>query len=235
MRIPRTIVLLGASVVGAALVRGGSGCSSEGAAAPADSGGATDAPSKDASSERAVVVGDDANGPSAFEGWDVYADYDPACGFLVPHARENLPAPIRWEVCRSNAETATKSCRQMVLDWKPSSVVPGELITPGTKAIRRTNGDVVLMTARYQPDGTYRMVAAADGPVFATLREQGPTTCVLGEAVSNGETYAYRVYDKEAKAAVLTSCARRSCGITTTPSRGASSPAARACSRCPAG
>jgi hypothetical protein len=63
-----------------------------------------------------VVVGDDANGPSAFDGWDVYADYDPACGFLVPHARENLPAPIRWEPCRSNAETATKSCRQMELD-----------------------------------------------------------------------------------------------------------------------
>lgn len=201
MRIRKLIALLLASVAGAAVVRGGSGCSSEPTATGGDSGGGTDAPGADVRVDRSVPA-DDATYPSPIEGWDVYADYDLSCGFLVPKARENLPAPIRWEPCRANPQTSDKSCRQMVLDWKPGMQVGTELITPGSQAFTRANGAVVIQTARYQADGTVRMVAEADGPVLVAVREQVPNKCVLGETVANGDYYGYQVYDSEAKGEV---------------------------------
>ena len=198
MRIRKPIALLLASVAGVALVRGGSGCSSEPTATGGDSGGGTDAPGADVRVDRSVPA-DDATYPSPIEGWDVYADYDLSCGFLVPKARENLPAPIRWEPCRANPETSTKSCRQMVLDWKPGAVGGGELISPATRGLRRPDGSVALMTARYQSDGTIRLVADVDGAVLVAVREQASDHCVLDSATSDGNSYAFQVLDSEAK------------------------------------
>ena len=73
MRIRKPIALLLASVAGVALVRGGSGCSSEPTATGGDSGGGTDAPGADVRVDRSVPA-DDATYPSPIEGWDVYAD-----------------------------------------------------------------------------------------------------------------------------------------------------------------
>jgi len=191
----RTAGGLFALTAAAALVRGGSACSSEAVATASDGGG--DAPVADVRVDHAPPE-QDATHPSPFEGWDHYADYDPFCEFYVPHARENLPAPIRWEPCRTSVETSDKTCRQMVFDWEPSKLNV-ELISPGTRALRRTDGTVVLLTARYQSDGTFHLTSEVDGPVLTAIREQKPTSCVLGDTVSNGEHYAYRVYDNEAK------------------------------------
>lgn len=191
----RTLSLLLALTAAAALVRGGSACSSEPAATGAEAG--VDAPVADVRVDRTPPELDAAHA-SPFEGWDHYADYDPFCEFYVPHARENLPAPIRWEPCRANAETSTKTCRQMVLDWQPAKLNV-ELISPGTRALRRPNGAVVLLTARYQAEGTFHFTSEVDGPVLTAIREQKSTRCALGETVSNDDHYAYRVYDNEAK------------------------------------
>lgn len=180
-------------------MRGGAGCSSE----VADSQGidaSSEAVAHDARVDR-LAPEEDASHPSSIEGWDVYADYDVGCQFYVPKARENLPPAIQWEPCRSNPETATKSCRQMVLDWEPQALL-NELISPGTRALRRTDGSVALMTARYRFDGTVRLIAQADGPVLVAVREQDSARCVLNSERSDGEHYAYRVLDREAKGEV---------------------------------
>jgi len=194
----RTISVLLAVSAAAALVRGGSGCSSEPDATATDGG--LDAPVADVRVDRTQPEVD-ATHASPFEGWDHYADYDPFCEFYVPHAHENLPAPIRWEACRANAETSTKTCRQMVLDWEPARFVQ-ELISPGTRGLRRPDGRVLLMTARYQSEGTFRLVADVDGPVLVAIREQRPERCVLNSELSDGDHYAFRVLDSEAKGTV---------------------------------
>jgi hypothetical protein len=191
----RALSVLLAAIGSAALVRGGSGCSSEPAAAAADAG--VDTAVVDARVDRGLPELDAAH-ESPFEGWEHFADYDPFCEFYIPKARENLPPPIRWETCRANPETSGRACRQMVLDWQPSTLI-NELITPGTRALRRPNGDVVLMTARFQSDGVFRITAEVDGPVLTAVREQKSTRCVLGEEKSDGDHYAYRVLDSEAK------------------------------------
>lgn len=191
----RTASLLLAITGAAALMRCGAGCSTEPAAAAPDA--SLDAPLADVRVDRTPPELDAAHA-SPFEGWDHYVDYDPFCEFYVPHARENLPAPIRWEPCRANPETTGKACRQMVLDWDLPDFVQ-DRISPGTRALRRPNGKVVLLTARAQRDGTFHLTSEPDGPVLTAIREQRTSRCALGEAVSDGDHYAYRVYDSEAK------------------------------------
>ena len=195
MNARRPLSLLFAVTAAATLLRGGSACSADPAAAVSEGG--IDASVPDVRVDRSLPELD-ATHASPFEGWDHYADYDPFCEFYVPSARENLPPPFRWETCRANPETSTKACRQMVLDWEPSKII-NELITPGTKALRRPNGTVVLMTARFQSDGVFRLTGEVDGPILTAIREQKSDKCVLAEQVSNGNHYAYRVLDSEAK------------------------------------
>lgn len=195
MNARRVFSSLFAVSIAAAAVRGGSGCSSDAAGPGADAG--VDASGADVRVDRAMPDLD-ATHPSPFDGWDHYADYDPFCEFYVPHARENLPAPIRWEPCRANPETATKACRQMVLDWEPAQLNP-ELISPATKAQRRSNGSLLLLTARYQSDDNFRLIAEVDGPVLTAVREHKPTKCVVGSVLSDGDHYAFEVFDSEAK------------------------------------
>ena len=89
----------------------------------------------------------------------------------------------------------------MILDWEPAQL-NNELISPGTRAFRRGNGNLVLLTARYQSDGTFHFSSEIDGPMLTAIREQAPTKCVLGDVVTDGDHYAYRVYDAEAKGEV---------------------------------
>lgn len=198
MRTERALSLVAAAIGADAFVRGGSGCSSESDAGRSDAG--ADVPVADVRVDRTPPELDAAH-ESPFEGWEHYADYDPFCEFYIQKSRENLPPPIRWETCRASPETSGKTCRQMVLDWQPSKVLE-DLITPGTRALKRPNGDVVLMTTRFQSDGVFRMTAEVDGRVLTTIREQNSSKCVLGEQVSDGDHYAYRVYDAESKGVV---------------------------------
>lgn len=196
----RPPVQLLATLGAAAVVRSAAGCAAEDSGAPSDDAG-LDAVVVDARVERVLPPEGDVTYPSPFDGWDLYPDYDPQCQLYVPKARENLPPPISWEPCRSNPETSSKSCRQMVLDWQPQAGLQ-ELISPATQATRRADGHVALMTARYQLEGTFRIVAEADGPTLVAVREQDATRCVLNNARSDGEYYAYRVLDREAKGEV---------------------------------
>jgi hypothetical protein len=200
MTMRRPLAALLSLLAAAAVVRGGAGCSSA-AVGDAAADASSDAVGADVRVDRAPPPDEDATYPSPFDGWDLYPDYDPQCQFYVPKARENLPPPILWEPCRANPETATKSCRQMVFDWQPRPTLT-EFITPSTRAFRRASGAVVLMTSRFRDDGTFRLVAEADGPVLVAVREQDPRRCVLGEERSDGEHYAYRVLDREAKGEV---------------------------------
>ncbi|MEA2749963.1 MAG: hypothetical protein QOI41_4106, partial [Myxococcales bacterium] len=197
--IRKYVTLLCASVIGAALVRGATACSSGAGIAPGDAGGASDATIVDAPIDRAVAVDDAGVEPAPLDGWELYADYDDYCKFYVPKARVNLPAPIRWEPCRANPETSTKSCRQMVLDWKPSPLLGGELISETTRGIRRTNGRVALMSARYQSDGIVRFVAEVDGPMLVAVLAQALDRCLLDGVPSDGDRYAFKVLDSEAQ------------------------------------
>lgn len=188
--------LLVACVSGVVAVAGTHACSSDGAPAVA-SADASDA-SADVRLDRTQLEPDDGPYPSPFEGWDVFHEYDPACGFFVPKSKDYLPPPIRWEPCLSYPETAGKSCRQMVLDWAPRKNV-SEMISPATRAHRRVDGSIVLLTARHQADANYRIIAPLDGPVLIAIREQDPDRCVAGSERSDGEHYAFRVYDSEVK------------------------------------
>lgn len=190
--------LLLACVSGGALVAGTHACSSE-APLPAVVD-ASDA-SVDVRVDRTILEPDDGPYASPFEGWEVFHEYDPACGFFVPKSKDYLPPPIRWEPCLSYPETAGKSCRQMVLDW-PKSKYSKELIYPATEAFRRSNGTIVLSTARFQADDVYRMLVELDGPTLIAVREHDPNRCVLNSERSDGEHYAFRVLDSEAKGQV---------------------------------
>lgn len=144
----------------------------------------------------------DAAHPSPYAGWAHYPDYDPSCEFYIPESPANLPPPLRWQPCRPVSETAGKSCQEMVIDWKPSKAYPNDFITPGTSGFRRADGSVAFMTARFQDDGTYRIVVDASGPTLVAVREQRPDKCVLANMPSDGDRFAFRVLDSEAKGSV---------------------------------
>ncbi len=153
----------------------------------------------DARVDRAPPTDDDASYPSPFEGWDLYPDYGPKCDFYVPKSAAYLPPPIKWEPCRSNSETANKSCRQMVLDWDPPKSSPKEWISPGVAAVSSETDRVTLMTARAVDGDRIRFIADVDGPVHNAIRQKFNPRCGLAEMRSDGDYYAYRVYDSEAK------------------------------------
>ena len=181
----------------AALVRASSGCSGEVAAGPSGDAG-PEATIADARLDRSAPE-EEASYPTPFEGWDLYPDYDPRCEFYVPRSAAYLPPPIKWEPCRSNPETATKACRQMVFDWDPPKSSPRQWTTPGVDAIRSSNGRINLMTARAVDGDRIRFVADVDGPVHMAIRQKFSPRCALAETWSDGDYYAYAVYDSEAK------------------------------------
>ena len=127
------------------------------------------------------------------DGWDRLAYKDGACGLYVPRSRAALPAPLAWEPC---PEAAGAGCLRLALDWARNPKLP-EWIAPATFASRDGRGALLLHTARYQADGTVRMIAEVDGPVRIALREQDER-CALGAARGDGDHYAFRVYDSEA-------------------------------------
>lgn len=67
---------------------------------------------------------DPATGKTIPEGWSLYTDYDPACGFYVPDDRAHLPEPYRWESCsvfdggHGIPGPDSIDCRRMVTDWQ---------------------------------------------------------------------------------------------------------------------
>lgn len=194
---------VGLSLVTALLAGRMAGCDSDSASVTADAGADSTAadvrvPRRDAGDPPPT----DATHPSPYPGWAHYADYDPACEFYVPETPADLPPPIRWQPCRALAETAGKSCQEMVIDWKPKKVYPNEFITPGTSGFRRKDGSVGFMTARFQEDGTYRLVADSSGRVLVAIREQRPDHCVLANMPSNDDQYIFAVLDSEAKGSV---------------------------------
>ena len=129
------------------------------------------------------------------DGWERFTAYKGgACALYVPRSRAELPAPIAWQPCPEAAGAA--GCRRIALDWAPNPKLP-EWITPATFASRDRSGALLLHTARFQADGTVRMIAEVDGPVRIALREQDQR-CALGAAPSDGDHYAFRVYDSDA-------------------------------------
>ncbi len=193
-KMPRALVtcatLLASAMVFGALHCGGDETGDQ--ASNADSG----VSALDAKPERAPSEPWEADPPVPVDGWIPYNDYDPICGFWVSVEPAKLP-PITWQPCRVNDQTSTKSCREMVTDWPPQAF-NSELITPGTEVARRSDGRLVMSTARYQPDWTLRMVAELDGNVLVGLRERAIGPCILGDTKSDGDHYAFKVYDAEA-------------------------------------
>ncbi|MBS2019846.1 MAG: hypothetical protein JST00_43690 [Deltaproteobacteria bacterium] len=139
---------------------------------------------------------------SPYEGWDHYADYDPACEFYVPSSRATMPPPIRWQPCRAFAETQGLACTEMVQDWKPSKLLPNELIAPGTRGVRLKDGRIGVLSARFQEDGVFRFVSALDGPLLVAIREARSTHCTLGADRSHDGYYVFHVFDSEATGSV---------------------------------
>ena len=195
MRLRRPLV---AALAAAALLRGSGGCSDAPAGSSGDAG-ADSLVTADARVDRGAPTDNDASYPSPFEGWDLYPDYDPKCDFYVPKSAAYLPPPIKWEPCRSNSQTANKACRQMVLDWDPPTTGPKEWTIPGVSAISNPSGRVTLMTARAVDGDRIRFIADVDGPVRFAIRQKYTPRCALAEMRSDGDYFAYRVYDSESK------------------------------------
>lgn len=128
------------------------------------------------------------------DGWHPLAYKDGSCGLYAPASRAELPPPLAWRPCAE--AVGMPACRRLALDWAPNPKLP-EWIAPATFASRDGRGKLLLHTARYQADGTIRMIAEVDGPVRIALREQSDR-CALGAAPGDGDHYAFRVYDSEA-------------------------------------
>lgn len=137
-----------------------------------------------------------ASPPDPLDGWARF-EVGTGCELYAPGSADRLPPPIAWEPCRAAPGVAARGCRQMVLDWQPDGAL-AERIAPDTFASRDAIGRVLLHTARFQADGTIRLVAEADGPVRIALREQRRDRCALGAARGDGDHYAFRVYDSGA-------------------------------------
>jgi hypothetical protein len=124
-------------------------------------------------------------------GWMAVEDDDADCGIYVPNSRNDLPPPIRWEACPLDRQTSDLVCRRMVLDGEPPA--GPEWVTPATRAIRRTDGSLALMTARFHGHRVYRIVAGLDGPTIAAVLETS-SRCTLTEEGGDGDRYVYRVF-----------------------------------------
>ncbi|AKU95752.1 hypothetical protein AKJ09_02416 [Labilithrix luteola] len=130
------------------------------------------------------------------EGWELYADYDPACGIYVPSDKKYLPAPFQWESCAVMDTGAGlpgpdgMACRKMVLDWTGNST--------GMQLDVVTNAEVVdgvarLNVGRLMPGRGYRLVADVNGPVRQSLLLTGG--CAMGGGSMAGGNIMYRMFD----------------------------------------
>ncbi len=125
---------------------------------------------------------------SIIEGWEPFPDYDPACGFFIPH--EPLP-PLHWVPC---VEGTTKLpgpegavCRRTAFD-------DGAELThylPIADAL--ADGRVVFLYSRMFGARTGNVVVEADGPVRQAILQNGP--CSLeGRDIREGN-FVFRVRD----------------------------------------
>ena len=178
-------------------LRGASGCSD---ALVAGTLPDEDASPVDGGEKREAAARDAAHG-SSYPGWVHYADYKPECELYIPESLSVVP-PIRWAGCPVRPETSGLGCRQIVRDWPKGPY--DYVVTPGTRAW--VNGaTVVIQTARFQEDGTFRIVADADGPILAAVREMKSTECVLNVVRSEADRFAFQVFDREAEGKVSAS------------------------------
>jgi hypothetical protein len=135
--------------------------------------------------------------PPSLEGWEPYIDYSSECGFYIPAPGTIVP-PIAWEPCSPATPTFSgEGCRQIRLDWERPRALGNEWIA-GAKALRQSDGKVVLITSRGIDGDLVRIIADADGPVRNATRQHS-TKCALGLPDGFGEYYTYHVYDSEAK------------------------------------
>ncbi len=112
-----------------------------------------------------------------------------ACGIEL----HRTTAPVRWEPC-----AFARGCRQMVTDWEtPQAVLPFR-IAAAAAAETRADGRVTLMLSRVATEGTWRLVADADGPVHFAALETSPR-CALGLPSLSGDRFVWRLYDSEVK------------------------------------
>jgi hypothetical protein len=86
----------------------------------------------------------------------------------------------------------------MTIDWAPQQHNP-EFVAPTTRAARRSDGRIVLLTGRIQASETLRLAAELDGPNLFALAERNRTRCNTGFERSDGDYYVLRVNDSESK------------------------------------
>jgi hypothetical protein len=137
-------------------------------------------------------------GDSGLEGWELYTDYDPACGIYVPTEAKYLPEPIRWESCSVMEHghglpgPDGMECRTIALDHDGGE--PDKLSL--ARAADVVGGKVRLLIGRDVGSRTYRMIADIDGPVHQALFHTGG--CGLGGFKMRGGNVMYRMYDTDA-------------------------------------
>ena len=131
------------------------------------------------------------------EGWELFTDYDPACGIYYPTDAKYLPEPIRWEPCSGFLNDHGlpgpdgMDCRMIALDRdggepdRLSLIMRAEVL----------EGKVRLLIGRDNGSRLYRMVADIDGPVRHALLATG---CGMGGFKMRGGNVMYRMYDTEA-------------------------------------
>lgn len=183
----------GAFLFAAAALVGGRGCSASTPSSVASD--ATVAPPADS------YIPWDGKGPACVppprpagvpDGWELYPDYDPCCGFYIPGASAPMPTPITWESCGSNAVPSGIACQRMKFDWTyPPGTPPIAYATMGTKI----GSNVLLKFTRLVGDYDYDVVANADGPILNSLLETQWKRCALGLQDLSGDRYVAGVLE----------------------------------------
>ncbi len=193
----------GAIVCAAAALVGGRGCSAGPATTSAD---AAAAPSDDS------YMPWDGKGPTCVppprppgvpDGWELYPDYDPCCGFYVPGASAPMPPPIAWESCGSSVVPSGVNCQVMRLDWTHPPATPA--ITYGSSGT--VLGSRVLLQFDRVVGATasalsfYRVVADAEGPILNAFLETRSDVCTLSASNVSSDRYLHNVteYKSETK------------------------------------
>lgn len=128
----------------------------------------------------------------SLDGWERFDDYSPRCEFYTPKAP--LP-PSRWEPCAAGSGVPPAACRTMVVDWEAPSDGSSKLGSDNA-GIRRKDGSFALMTTRVIGGDVVSTVSGPDEPVAVAIRQHG-RHCILNDVPSDGDTYAFSVFDDE--------------------------------------
>lgn len=110
------------------------------------------------------------------EGWQLYEGYDPDCGFYIPTANDELPAPFQWESCGPDLHPSDVACQRIAVNRDD----PYEYLSSWVSSTVASDGKLIFQVSKFTKPFVWRLVIDVEGHVRYGVLETDSQRCTLG-------------------------------------------------------